>query len=74
MKIALIGATRGTGKHVLDQALERGHEVTVLVRDPSKLQAGPKLQVVQEMGETSRTSRRPSRGRTRSSPALARPS
>ena len=50
MKIALIGATRGTGKHVLDQALERGHEVTVLVRDPSKLQAGPKLRVIQGDG------------------------
>jgi putative NADH-flavin reductase len=50
MKIALIGATRGTGKHVLDQALERGHEVTVLARDPSKLQASPKLRVVQGDG------------------------
>ena len=50
MKIVVIGATRGTGKHVVDQALERGHEVTVLVRDPSKLQAHPKLHVVQGDG------------------------
>ena len=50
MKMVVIGATRGTGKHVVDQALERGHEVTVLVRDPSKLQAHPKLHVVQGDG------------------------
>ncbi|MBM7115049.1 NAD(P)-dependent oxidoreductase [Archangium primigenium] len=50
MKLLVIGATRGTGKHVVDQALERGHEVTVLVRDPAKLQASPKLRVVQGDG------------------------
>ncbi|MET0402946.1 MAG: SDR family oxidoreductase [Cystobacter sp.] len=50
MKIVVIGATRGTGKHVVEQALARGHEVTVLVRDPSKLQAQPTLHVVQGDG------------------------
>lgn len=50
MKIVVIGATRGTGKHVVDQALERGHEVTVLVRDPSKLQAQKTLRVIQGDG------------------------
>ena len=29
MKIVVIGATRGTGKHVVDQALERGDGVLV---------------------------------------------
>ena len=50
MKLAVIGATRGTGKHVVEQALERGHAVTVLARDPSKLPAHPALHVVQGDG------------------------
>ncbi len=37
MKIALFGATGGTGRQVLAQALAAGHQVTVLVRDPAKL-------------------------------------
>jgi len=35
----LTGATGFLGGHVLAQALEAGHEVAVLVRDPGKLQA-----------------------------------
>ena len=34
MKIGLLGATGGTGREVLKQALERGHEVIVLARRP----------------------------------------
>jgi len=37
VKLALIGATGRTGTHALAAALERGHDVTVLVRDPDKL-------------------------------------
>ena len=37
MKLALIGATGRTGTHALAAALERGHDVAVLVRDPDKL-------------------------------------
>lgn len=37
MHIALFGATGGTGRQVLAQALEQGHRVTALARDPSKL-------------------------------------
>jgi putative NADH-flavin reductase len=37
MKIAIFGATGKVGRHLVDQALERGDEVTVFVRDPSKL-------------------------------------
>ena len=37
MKLALFGATRGVGKQILLQAIERGHSVRALVRDPSKL-------------------------------------
>jgi len=37
MKVLLLGATGGTGSHVLRVAMSAGHEVTVLVRDPSGL-------------------------------------
>ncbi len=37
MRILLFGATGGTGKQVLLQALEQGHTVTILVRNPSKI-------------------------------------
>ena len=37
MKLAVFGATGGTGKQVVEQALAAGHTVTVLVRDPAKL-------------------------------------
>jgi putative NADH-flavin reductase len=38
MKLLIIGATGRTGTHLLQQALEQGHDVTALVRDPSRLQ------------------------------------
>jgi len=37
MRIALFGATGGTGTEVLEQALAQGHRVRALVRDPAKL-------------------------------------
>ena len=37
MKLAVFGATGGTGKQVVEQALAAGHTVAVLVRDPAKL-------------------------------------
>ena len=37
MKIALIGATGFVGSAILQEALERGHEVTAIVRHPEKL-------------------------------------
>jgi putative NADH-flavin reductase len=43
MKIALIGATGFVGSAILQEALDRGHEVTAIVRDPTKLKAHPKL-------------------------------
>lgn len=47
MKICIIGATRGIGKALLDVALEAGHEVTVLARNPEKCErADERLQVV----------------------------
>lgn len=48
MNIAVFGATGGTGRQVVDQALAAGHRVTALVRDPSKLDGqSPHLAIVQ---------------------------
>jgi putative NADH-flavin reductase len=35
MKVLIIGATGGTGRILLDKALEQGHQVTALARNPS---------------------------------------
>ncbi|MGW3583974.1 NAD(P)-dependent oxidoreductase [Streptomyces rubiginosohelvolus] len=37
MKITVFGATGGVGQEITGQALEAGHEVTVVVRDPDRL-------------------------------------
>jgi putative NADH-flavin reductase len=37
MKIIIFGATGGTGRELVTQALDRGHEVTAFVRDPDRL-------------------------------------
>ncbi|NUW32328.1 SDR family oxidoreductase [Nonomuraea sp. SMC257] len=50
MRITVFGATGGTGWRVVGQALEAGHEVTAVVRDPAALERhdlrGPRLTVV----------------------------
>jgi putative NADH-flavin reductase len=37
MKLAVVAATGGVGRHALEQALSAGHEVTAIVRSPEKL-------------------------------------
>lgn len=37
MKITVFGATGGVGREVVRQALDAGHEVTAVVRDPARL-------------------------------------
>ncbi len=37
MRLFLLGATEGTGRALIDQALKRGHQVTAFVRSPEKL-------------------------------------
>ena len=37
MRVVVFGATGRTGREILDQALEKGHEVTAFVRDASRL-------------------------------------
>jgi putative NADH-flavin reductase len=39
MKLALIGATGFVGKAVLNEALQRGYDVTAIARDPQKVDA-----------------------------------
>jgi uncharacterized protein YbjT (DUF2867 family) len=47
MKLAIFGATGLTGGLVLSQALEQGHKVTALVRDPSRMSLShPQLTVL----------------------------
>lgn len=47
-RILIVGATGGTGRHLVTQALKRGHAVTALVRSPSRLQVDhPQLTVIQ---------------------------
>jgi putative NADH-flavin reductase len=46
--VLIVGATGGTGRQLVAQALERGHTVTVLVRTPAKLEITHEhLQVLQ---------------------------
>lgn len=46
MKIALIGATGFVGTSVLDELINRGHQVTVLARTPAKVRARSGVTVV----------------------------
>ena len=47
MRIAIIGASRGIGSELLKAAIEEGHEVTALVRNPTKLNTSvPRLRVI----------------------------
>ena len=41
MRIALFGATGGTGRQFIRQACAAGHEVTAVVRDPARLTESP---------------------------------
>lgn len=47
MKIIVFGATGGTGKLIVSQALAKGHSVTAFVRDPAGLPQDPHLRVIQ---------------------------
>lgn len=43
MRVALIGATGFVGSALLEEALDRGHEVTAIVRHPEKLEPRERL-------------------------------
>lgn len=46
MKVAVFGATGGTGSQVVQQALGAGHDVTAVVRRPGALAEADRLRVV----------------------------
>lgn len=47
MKLLILGGTGGTGRQLVSQALEAGHDVTVLARDRAKLGPDrPRLRVI----------------------------
>ncbi|KAL6410043.1 NmrA-like protein [Ilyonectria robusta] len=46
MRILLVGANGRTGRLVLSEAINRGHTITALVRNPSSLEALPGLTIV----------------------------
>jgi putative NADH-flavin reductase len=46
MKLVVFGATGGAGRHVVEQALAAGNEVTAVARDPSRVRARERLRVV----------------------------
>jgi uncharacterized protein len=41
MRIAVVGASGATGRELVTQALERGHSVVAVARDPSRLDLAP---------------------------------
>jgi putative NADH-flavin reductase len=52
-RVLILGATGSLGRHVLRQALAAGHEVSVLVRDPSKLPGEVRDRVAIHTGDLS---------------------
>ena len=48
MRILIFGATGGTGRELVSQALQSGYDVSAFVRDPAKVTAvDSRLRVVQ---------------------------
>jgi len=43
VKIAIVGATGLVGTRIVSESLDRGHEVTAIIRNPERLPAHPKL-------------------------------
>lgn len=46
MKLAVFGSTGGTGRQIVAQALDAGHEVTAFARHPTALEARRGLRIV----------------------------
>ena len=47
MKLVILGATGRTGRHLVSQALEAGHDVTILARDKSHAPADARLRIIE---------------------------
>jgi hypothetical protein len=52
-RLIVLGATGSLGRHVVGQALNAGHQVTALVRTPSKLPAEARLRLSVHTGDLS---------------------
>jgi len=50
MRVLVIGASGGTGREIVRQALEQGHHVTALVRNPARM-SGPNPHVAVVTGD-----------------------
>ncbi len=46
MHLGVFGGTGNTGRHLIEQALRNGHEVTALTKDPGKLPVHPHLHAI----------------------------
>jgi putative NADH-flavin reductase len=53
VRLIILGATGSLGAHVLNHALGAGHEVSVLVRDPSRLPTEARQRIVVHTGDLS---------------------
>ena len=51
MKVTLFGATGSLGRECLEQCLQAGHAVTVLVRSPDKLPAALRQRITVIQGD-----------------------
>jgi putative NADH-flavin reductase len=49
MKLTVFAATGGIGRHLLDQALAAGHDVTAVVRDPGSLPGRVRVATVPDL-------------------------
>ena len=47
MKLLVLGATGGTGREIVRQALERSHEITILARNPRAVAFTEKPRIIQ---------------------------
>ena len=47
MNLVVFGASGGTGREIIEQALEQGHDVTAFVRDPKKLTIRNNLHIIE---------------------------
>ncbi len=67
LRLLVIGATGGTGRQLVEQALQQGHEVTAFVRDPARFSLQhAKLRVVRGRRARSHFSRAGDAGTGRS--------
>jgi putative NADH-flavin reductase len=49
MKLTIVAATGGIGRHLLDQALAAGHDVTAVVRNPESLPGRARVSTVPDL-------------------------